>query len=279
MTGIVWLASYPKSGNTWLRALLTNAFGRDDRPAHINSLLGHPGAASRKLFDDWSGIKSSDLTNDEISCARPRVYEALAHSVPYRVYSKVHDAFSLTPSGEPLFPRAATAGVIYVVRHPADVAASYAHHRDITPEQAEALLLDSTHRLADDIVGVEGQLAQELGSWCEHVASWLDSPLPVHLVRYEDMHRDTFGTLKAILRFLGEDITDARIAQAVEFSDFQELKRQEAEGGFFESPSSRRAFFRSGETSASPHLPTQTYAHNTLGYRDVLHRCGYQGVP
>lgn len=273
MSGIVWLASYPKSGNTWLRALLTNALSGQDRPASINRLLGRPMAASRKLFDDWSGIKSADLTNDEIASARPKVYEAFARHTHGRVFSKVHDAFTLTPTGEPLFPVAATAGVIYVVRHPADVAVSYAHHRGITLDAAEQLLGDSSHTMADDVVGVEGQLPQKLLDWGSHVASWLESPLPVHMVRYEDLHRDTFHSLKAVLEFLGEDLPDPVIARAVEFSRFSELQRQENEQGFFESPSSNRAFFRSGSVKVAGTLPAWK-TQDTANERSFW-LCGY----
>ncbi|MEJ2083836.1 MAG: sulfotransferase, partial [Acidobacteriota bacterium] len=38
MTGIVWLASYPKSGNTWLRAFLMNFLDPGKRPVDINQL-------------------------------------------------------------------------------------------------------------------------------------------------------------------------------------------------------------------------------------------------
>ena len=63
---IIWLASYPKSGNTWFRIFLTNLLQKHTSPANINELTGGPIASSRQLFDELTGIDSSDLTFDEI---------------------------------------------------------------------------------------------------------------------------------------------------------------------------------------------------------------------
>src|SRR5690606_3634079 len=65
MSGILWLASYPKSGNTWFRAFLTNLLREDDEPADINDLVGGPIAGSREPFDEAVGYDSGDLTEDE----------------------------------------------------------------------------------------------------------------------------------------------------------------------------------------------------------------------
>ena len=273
MSGIIWLASYPKSGNTWLRALLTNALQPIERPANINTLLGVPVASSRKLFDDWSGLKSSDLTCDEIEHARPLVYEALARSTSRRLFIKTHDAFTLSAKGEPLFPLAATSAVIYVVRHPADVAQSYAHHRGCSEDEAVKLLADDSHTLAaSGEVGVEGQLPQRLLSWSGHVSSWLDSPHRVHCVKYEDLHKDAEGNLRRILEFLGEDVAESKIARAVQSASFAEMRRQEAERGFFEAPSNTRTFFRSGKIASRKFLKSKNLRSMEVTHGTTIRR-------
>ena len=78
MTRTIWLASYPKSGNTWLRMLLANLSSKDT-PADINDLPERGGIASaRGPFDHLTLIDSGLLTFDEIDALRPRVYEELA---------------------------------------------------------------------------------------------------------------------------------------------------------------------------------------------------------
>ena len=73
MNGIIWLASYPKSGNTWFRVFLTNLRGEEDGPAQINKLGSTPIASARGIFDDEAGIEASDLTPDEIDRLRPEI--------------------------------------------------------------------------------------------------------------------------------------------------------------------------------------------------------------
>ena len=77
---IIWLASYPKSGNTWFRVFLSNLLSHSDKPADINNLYATPIASNRELFDEATGISSSELTLDEIDNLRPLVYEFYART-------------------------------------------------------------------------------------------------------------------------------------------------------------------------------------------------------
>jgi len=124
MTRTVWLASYPKSGNTWLRMLIANLSARDGKPVDINDLPERGGIASaRGPFDHLLLIDSGLLSHDEIDSLRPRVYEELARGAQDDEYDdeyddehdeapdappvrfvKVHDAYTLTPNGEPRLP-------------------------------------------------------------------------------------------------------------------------------------------------------------------------------
>ena len=64
---IVWLASYPKSGNTWFRVFLSNLLSKANQPVDINNLFAAPIASNRQLFDEATGLSSSDLTADEMN--------------------------------------------------------------------------------------------------------------------------------------------------------------------------------------------------------------------
>jgi hypothetical protein len=110
MGNIYWLASYPKSGNTWMRILLTNYLRNADQPADINSLDGGPIASARQVFDDRVGLEASDLTQDEIERYRPFVYEQMSEQASEPLFLKVHDAFTFTRFGYPLISKTATAG-------------------------------------------------------------------------------------------------------------------------------------------------------------------------
>ena len=92
MNGIIWLASYPKSGNTWFRVFLTNLRGEEGGPADINKLRSTPIASARGIFDDEAGVEASDLTPDEIDRLRPEIYMHLHKQAEETLFMKVHDA-------------------------------------------------------------------------------------------------------------------------------------------------------------------------------------------
>ena len=128
MTGIWWLASYPKSGNTWLRIALASLLS--GRPADINAMpYVSVIANSRAHFDKALGIDSADLTVEQETNLRPRAYVDLGGVRRAAALCKTHDAYRRTPAGEPLFPTAATLGAVCVVRDPRAVAVSLANHR------------------------------------------------------------------------------------------------------------------------------------------------------
>lgn len=247
MAGIYWLASYLKSGNTWLRSLLTNYRRQSDCPADINALDGRSLATSRALFDDWVGVESSDMPAEQIAHYRPRLYEHLAASSAEPLFIKIHEAFTYTRDGQPLFPRAATAGVIYLIRNPLDVAVSYAHHEQKPLDDIIRRMRCPTYTMLARTDTVYGQLPQTVSSWSAHVRSWVDlAPLPLHLVRYEDMVRQPVATLRDIVRFAALPLDACRLHKAVAFSRFEVLQAQEVAHGFAEKQPTAPSFFRQG---------------------------------
>lgn len=250
MANICWLASYPKSGNTWLRILLTNYLREDKAPADINKLDGGPIASARVWFDEWVGIEASALDDSLIESLRPGVYRCMAREESKTVYMKVHDSWGLTEKGEGLFPADVTKGVIYIVRNPLDMAASCANHWGVTVDKAVENLCNPEYALSRSLGGLADQLSQKMGTWSDHVISWLDvSGLPLQVVRYEDLLRDTQKYFGEVVRFCGLEYKEKRLQQAVLFSDFQELQLQEREKGFKErSTVAPEAFFRKGKT-------------------------------
>jgi len=246
---IIWLASYPKSGNTWMRVLLTNYLRDGALPADINQLDGGPIASARVWFDEWAGIEASALDEAAIETLRPEVYRCLLREAPGTLYMKVHDAWGHTPRGDALFPPDVTAGVVYLLRNPLDLAPSCSHHWGVSVEQASENLCDSAFAGAGSLAD---QLRQQLRSWSEHAHSWLqESGLPVYRVRYEDLRRDPEMVFGGVVRFCGLPWDQDRVRKAVAFSDFSELRRQEQSNGFWERPPRSSApFFRKGGTGS-----------------------------
>ncbi len=94
---IVWLASYPKSGNTWMRAFLTALLKPDKEGLDINNLVPSTIASSRQLFDEMAGVSASDLLPEEIDRLRPAIYRQNAMESEELVYHKIHDAWIRLP--------------------------------------------------------------------------------------------------------------------------------------------------------------------------------------
>jgi aryl sulfotransferase len=243
--GIWWLASYPKSGNTWLRAVIATLVS--GQPANINdmSFLG-PYAAARFRFDDALGIASAALSLEQEINLRPRAYEVWAAEAGRSLYCKTHDAYHLTPAGEPLFPVAGTRGVVYLVRDPRAVAVSFAYHMGLSLDQAIAKMDDPTAVFAGSTTRLSGHLRQLLSRWSEHVQSWLAAPVPVHMLYYEQMQADPHTAIASTAAFLGLPCDRATITAAVEATTFSQLQAQERAAGFIEKHRHAAVFFREG---------------------------------
>jgi sulfotransferase family protein len=292
VTRTIWLASYPKSGNTWFRMLVANLSAKDGKPVDINALPERGGiASSRGPFDHLLLIDSGLLTHDEIDCLRPRVYEELArgadddeHDAPQHAptvrFVKVHDAYTLTPKGEPLLAgRPGADGAILIVRDPRDVAPSVANHNRSNIDTAISFMNDADAGFCTRTNRQHSQHRQKLSGWSAHVASWLDqADIPVHLIRYEDMQVDTIGTFRRAFDFAGRAADDEDIRRAVGYADFAELQRQEQEKGFSEKPPrSGGLFFRRGEVGVwRDELTAEQVARIEAAHAPMMRRLGYE---
>ena len=294
MTRTIWLASYPKSGNTWFRMLVANLSAKD-KPADINDLPERGGIASaRGSFDRLSLIDSGLLTHEEIDCLRPRIYEELARGedddeydkaqdTPPVRFVKVHDAYTLTPKGEPLLASArGAAAAILIVRDPRDVASSLANHNRSSIDDAIALMNNPQAVYCAKPGRMDVQLRQKLPGWSGHVASWLEqSDIPLHLIRYEDLQADTFETFRKALEFAGRPASRDEINRAVSYADFAELRRQEEDKGFSETPRQPGGlFFRRGETGTwRDELSAEQIARIEAAHAPMMRRLGYELEP
>lgn len=277
MSRIVWLASYPKSGNTWLRVFLSN-FQRDDgQPVDIDKVDLGIVASARNLFDSALGVESSDMTAKEIDYYRPGVYRHLAAQSAETLYVKVHDAYGSTSAGDPLIPSAATSSTIYVARNPLDVAISFAHHLRESVARTIDRMSDETTSLSTNEGHLSTQLKQRLLSWSEHVSSWLDQrAIPVHLIRYEDMSHRPVETFASAVRFLGWEEDLDRVRRAVAFSSFEILREQESAHGFKEKRSGTESFFRQGRAGAWREVLTEAQvAQIVRDHGPVMRRLAY----
>lgn len=281
MHGFYWLASYPKSGNTWLRLALASV-ARDGAPVDLSAEEpAFPPVSSRRLFDHVLEIDSSNLTPVECERLRPRVFELLARDANAPMIRKVHDSWHDTADGEPLFPPDVTLGVLYLVRDPRDVAVSFAAYMSISIDEAISRMQNPAHTLTPNIGQLHAHMPQRLGRWSDHVQSWVDNRAQrTSLIRYEDLLTDPTRVIADAARFLGWSPSARAIERAVAATRFDVLQRQEALGGFPERTPTARRFFRRGTAGEWRQvLNAEQILRIECTHGDVMRRLGYVTSP
>jgi len=274
---IIWLASYPKSGNTWFRVFLSNLLSEDQEPADINNLHETPIASARQPFDEATGLPSADLTFEEVDHLRPEVYRFQAKQANSLQYRKVHDAYTYLENGSPLFPTDISRGVIYFIRNPLDVLISFAHHSAKAPADMVEVLNDPEKAFGRSPKKQFNQLRQKLSTWSDHVKSWVDQEnTPVHLMCYEDMRRSPKKTFLQAVNFLHLEVGEKDVEEALNKSDLTVLKDQEQNNGFKEKMIKADSFFRKGQVGEWKEVLTEEQVQKIIDqHSEVMKRFGY----
>lgn len=242
MNPTILLASYPKSGNTWLRMLNAN-LASTDRPADINA-----------------------LTSGAIDGNQPAIGVR---------FIKVLDAYSGIPDTGFLSAYRDTAGAIIVVRDPRDIAPSLAAHLSSSVDGAIAFMRDPG--ILSSMPECQ-QIQLRLLRWSSHIASWLEQKdIPVHLIRYEDLTLDPVTSFRRALRFAGCTAGDDVIRRAVAYSNFEQLRKQESANGFREAQPCAGHFFRRGVAGSwRSELTGAQVARIEADHSEMMQRLGYK---
>jgi Sulfotransferase domain len=244
---IIWLASYPKSGNTWFRSFLTALFS--EKELDINKL------ETNGIFSSKMPLENTlDLNADYLSPHQLEQYQRLAHTylsnkAKKPLFIKIHDAFTFSDNDNlPLIPESPTKIAIYLVRNPLDVTLSLANHTGKSIEKTiNTFITNAKGAFGSQKSSPHLQFRQPLGTWSMHAESWLNHPnFPVYVVRYEDMKAQPFETFKAAVQAMKLDFTDEQIKKAIEETTFEKLKKKEQENGFKEKPVHNSSFFHKG---------------------------------
>jgi hypothetical protein len=279
MSKVTWIASYPKSGNTWTRAFLTSLNGGGCE-VNINGLGTITIASATLPFEFATGLRVTDLTEDEIETLRPEAHQFLADKAENDYFLKVHDAYIYTKKKVPMFPADASKGAIYLLRNPLDVAVSWANHCGISIEDSVNALNNGSYSLSVRMPGRGGivnQLRQRMMTWGEHVMSWVDArEIQVLPIKYEDMKHDTLNTFTKMVKFANLDKTKEEIEGAIEATRFEKLQKQEQEKGFREKRSGCDSFFKSGRSGYWREHLTDEQVNEIIEHNGEVMKCfGY----
>jgi len=240
---IIWLASYPKSGNTWMRSLLAHYFMPPGQAPDINNLRRFTTADVRQdFFDAANGGPFSGEGLEDWLRVRPKALRLIAGSKRGTHFVKTH-CQAVRFQGQDLIPPEVTAGAVYVLRNPFDLAPSFARHQSADIDTAIDRLMNP-----DTIMGTDTGIFDAMGRWDDHVHAWTAAPgLPRHVVRYEDLLDKPARVMRGLLDFLSVKPDSAKLARAVKATTFEALKKQEETQGFLEKPDGMQAFFARGQ--------------------------------
>ncbi len=273
MGQIIWIASYPKSGNTWTRAFLHNLFRDPMSSFNINDMaLINVNEAATANFRELDPRPWEEWTNENVAKMRPYVQDKIAASQSHTVFVKTHLAV-LQVRGHPTINMNATAGAIYLIRNPLDVVLSFADHQGLMIDRLIELLNLKNYETPN----TKTMVNEPMGCWSQHVESWTARPNPgLHVMRYEDMIASPVKCFGGLVKFLRLDASRSRVERAVRNSSFEVLRRQEEMHGFHERTAAQKHFFRSGRTGEWKEVLTEEQVAKICAvHRDQMARYGY----
>ena len=273
LKNIVWLASYPKSGNTWTRAFLVNYLLDAEKPVPINEM--HRLTLGDSLTKSYEMVARGPVTGmgpEQILRIRPHVLRAIANNGADINFVKCHNA-NTKAFGHTLIPPEYTRFAIYIVRNPLDVVPSYSRHFGLSLDKTVFTIGHPANTTLSDDKNVK----QFIGTWSDHVESWAGAKrFPLHVMRYEDMKADPVKSFGALVKKLGLTFDQARLEKAIAHASFKELKRQEEEYGFIERSANNYSFFHGGQTDGwKSELTPEQIAKVRQDHGKVMRKYGY----
>jgi len=236
---IVWISSYPKSGNTWVRALLSSYIYSENGSFDFHYLNKINQFPKEDYFTQFS--KNFDSIK-EVS----KYWIAAQNDINKKnktIFFKTHSANCIIDDN-PFTNKENTLGIIYIVRDPRNIITSLANHYEISLDEAYNFFTNERKYIVQKRLKPTMANAQVIGSWRHHYLSWKHINFaPMKIIKYEDLNNNAYDTFISILKFLNQfmkiKIDENKIKNTLQSCNFEVLKRKEKEEGFFESPLSK----------------------------------------
>ena len=253
----IWLSSYPKSGNTLVRSMLSAYYFSNNGKYDFEQIKNIKQFPKTSLFEKI-GVDITDekeIIKNYINVQKKLIKKNSIQFLKTHSYLFNIDNNQFTDLKHSL-------GVIYIVRDPRNVVTSWANHSNYSIEEATDGLINA-NKIPGDLYDPKKKIKSYVyvGNWSENYNSWKSFTYQDRylLIKYEDLIKDKKGNFKKILHFIkyitktNLEIDEAKIEKTINEIDFEKLKKLEKRNGFPEAKKDDQGrkiiFFRKGESN------------------------------
>ncbi len=231
---IIWIASYPKSGNTYLRSFISSYYFSKNGIFKFNDLIN---------IQQFPNIKFTKLNNEsKEDASKSWIFNQNSFFVKDKTtFLKTHNCL-MEYEGNKFTTENETIGGIYIVRDPRNVITSLTHHYSISYEQAFNYMKDENASLLQKSRENDHSNFSYLSSWSNHYKSWIKTKnFEILFIKFEELEKNKVEVFTKVINFINklnknnQKINQEKLSNSIKSTNFVNLKNKELTEGFEES--------------------------------------------